>query len=68
MRMVIEAGAADALDRVRLDLAIAVKTLSNYSNHVFHAAVDGQFAGFEWTGTSGSCGTRRGSGRGCCSR
>jgi hypothetical protein len=30
-------------------LAIAVKTLSNYSNHVFHTPVDGAFASFAWT-------------------
>lgn len=29
-------------------LAIAVKTLSNYSNHVFHTAVDEAFAGRKW--------------------
>lgn len=30
-------------------LAIAVKTLSNYSNHVFHTPVDAAFASFAWT-------------------
>ncbi len=29
-------------------LAIAVKTLSNYANHVFHTPVDGMFAGRAW--------------------
>ena len=30
-------------------LAIAVKTLSNYSNHVFHSEVDDMFKGRTWT-------------------
>jgi len=30
-------------------LAIAVKTLSNYSNHLFHTPVDEMFAGRIWT-------------------
>lgn len=29
-------------------LAIAVKTLSNYSNHLFHTPIDEMFAGREW--------------------
>lgn len=29
-------------------LAISVKTLSNYANHVFHTPVDGAFAGRVW--------------------
>ena len=29
-------------------LAIAVKTLSNYSNHVFHTEVDAPFQKYEW--------------------
>lgn len=29
-------------------LAIAVKTLSNYTNHVFHTPVDAPFATYEW--------------------
>lgn len=29
-------------------LAIAVKTLSNYANHIFHTPVDGTFAGRMW--------------------
>jgi AhpD family alkylhydroperoxidase len=29
-------------------LAIAVKTISNYSNHVFHTPLDGAFAAYEW--------------------
>ena len=29
-------------------LALAVKTLSNYSNHVFHTPLDGAFAAHEW--------------------
>jgi len=29
-------------------LAIAVKTISNYSNHVFHTPVDCPFASFAW--------------------
>lgn len=31
-------------------LAIAVKTLSNYANHLFHTPVDGVFAGRAWAG------------------
>lgn len=30
-------------------LAIAIKTLSNYSNHVFHTPVDEPFAAHEWS-------------------
>lgn len=30
-------------------LAIGVKILSNYSNHVFHTPVDGPFAAFAWS-------------------
>jgi uncharacterized peroxidase-related enzyme len=33
-------------------LAIAVKTLSNYSNHVFHTKVDSAFASYRWEETS----------------
>lgn len=29
-------------------LAIAVKTLSNYANHIFHSEVDAVFAGYRW--------------------
>jgi uncharacterized peroxidase-related enzyme len=32
-------------------LAIAVKTISNYSNHIFHTEVDEVFAGRTWTNT-----------------
>jgi len=32
-------------------LAIAVKTLSNYSNHLFHTPVDDTFASFHWPET-----------------
>jgi len=31
-------------------LAIAVKTISNYSNHVFHTELDAAFKAREWTG------------------
>lgn len=30
-------------------LAVAVKTISNYSNHLFHTPVDAPFAPFAWT-------------------
>lgn len=42
--------AAGYTDRHALDivLAIAVKTLSNYSNHLFATEVDPQFAGYRW--------------------
>jgi uncharacterized peroxidase-related enzyme len=30
-------------------LAIAVKTISNYSNHVFHTPLDAPFAAYAWT-------------------
>ena len=30
-------------------LAIGVKTLSNYANHLFHTSVDSAFAGHQWT-------------------
>jgi hypothetical protein len=40
---------AKTLDHVlEILLAIAVKTLSNYSNHLFHTPLDGMFAGHEW--------------------
>lgn len=29
-------------------LAIAVKTISNYSNHVFHTKLDSMFATYRW--------------------
>jgi alkylhydroperoxidase family enzyme len=31
-------------------LAIAVKTLSNFANHLFHTPVDPMFAGRAWEG------------------
>jgi uncharacterized peroxidase-related enzyme len=34
-------------------LAIAVKTLSNYSNHLTHPEVDDVFAGHKWNGSTG---------------
>ena len=39
-------------DRQALDivLAIAVKTLSNFSNHLMHTEVDGPFAAYAWNG------------------
>jgi uncharacterized peroxidase-related enzyme len=42
--------AAGYTDRHALEivLAIAVKTLSNYTNHVFHTQVDAAFAGYAW--------------------
>lgn len=30
-------------------LAIAVKTLSNYSNHILHTEIDPVFSGRKWT-------------------
>lgn len=33
---------------LELVLAIAVKTLSNYSNHLFHTPLDARFADREW--------------------
>ncbi len=41
---------ASYTDKQVLDviLAIAVKTLSNYSNHLMHTPVDGAFAKFAW--------------------
>ena len=33
-------------------LAIAVKTISNYTNHVFHTPLDGRFAEYAWTADS----------------
>lgn len=44
--------AAGYTERHVLDiiLAIAVKTLSNYSNHLFHTPVDEMFAGRTWNG------------------
>jgi AhpD family alkylhydroperoxidase len=37
-------------------LAIAVKTLSNYSNHLFHTPLDKMFASREWTNAGTSTG------------
>jgi len=31
-------------------LALAVKTLSNYSNHIFNTPVDEMFSDYEWEG------------------
>jgi len=44
--------AAGYSERQVLDivLAIAVKTLSNYANHIFHTPVDAFFAGRQWEG------------------
>jgi alkylhydroperoxidase family enzyme len=33
---------------LELILAISVKTLSNYSNHLFHTTLDQAFVGREW--------------------
>ncbi len=33
---------------LQIILAIAVKTLSNYSNHLFHTNVDGRFQAYAW--------------------
>lgn len=35
-------------------LAISVKTLSNYTNHVFHTPVDAAFAPFAWKNPAGT--------------
>ncbi|BCI85828.1 hypothetical protein NIIDMKKI_10340 [Mycobacterium kansasii] len=35
-------------DVLQVLLAIAVKTISNYSNHLFHTDVDAAFAGQIW--------------------
>ncbi len=37
-------------DVLQVVLAIAVKTISNYSNHLFHTEVDAAFAGRAWEG------------------
>lgn len=37
-------------DALHVLLAIAVKTISNYSNHLFHTEVDPMFAGRVWNG------------------
>ena len=39
-------------DILEIILAIAVKTISNYSNHIFHTDVDKIFAQHEWTDPS----------------
>ncbi|AJY27060.1 alkylhydroperoxidase AhpD family core domain protein (plasmid) [Burkholderia thailandensis 34] len=48
LRAFIEAGYTERTV-LEIILAIAVKTLSNYSNHVFHTEVDQKFMAFEWT-------------------
>ena len=35
---------------LELIVAIAVKTLSNYSNHLFHTELDDVFADYRWVG------------------
>ena len=37
------------LDVLQIILAIAVKTISNYSNHVLHTAVDAAFKSYAWS-------------------
>lgn len=37
-------------DVLQVLLAIAIKTISNYSNHLFHTEVDSAFAGRAWQG------------------
>jgi hypothetical protein len=37
-------------------LAVAVKTLSNWSNHMFETQVDDRFAGWAWTPTVSEAG------------
>ncbi len=46
--------AAGYTDRHALEivLAVAVKTLSNYTNHVFHTETDAAFQGYAWTARS----------------
>jgi hypothetical protein len=44
-------------------LAIAVKTLSNYSNHLFHTPLDKMFASREWTKSAAVPATRLRHGR-----
>lgn len=39
-------------------LAIGVKILSNYSNHVFHTPVDAPFSAFAWTKPTSACATQ----------
>lgn len=43
----LEAGFSD-VNVLEIILAIAVKIISNYSNHVFHTPVDAAFAACEW--------------------
>lgn len=43
----IAAGYSDR-DVLEIILAIAVKTISNYSNHVLHTRVDGAFQAYAW--------------------
>jgi alkylhydroperoxidase family enzyme len=47
VRHFLEAGFTEA-NILEITLAIAVKTLSNYSNHVFHTPVDEPFQAFAW--------------------
>jgi uncharacterized peroxidase-related enzyme len=44
----LEAGFTEA-NILEIILAIAVKTISNYSNHIFHTPVDEPFAACEWS-------------------
>lgn len=47
VKVFIEAGFEEK-QILEIVLAIAVKTLSNYSNHVFHTEVDAVFSGRKW--------------------
>jgi len=49
MRAFTDAGYSER-HALEVILAIAVKTISNYSNHLFHTEVDEMFAGRRWEG------------------
>lgn len=58
-----EAGFSE-VNILKIILAIAVKILSNYSNHIFHTPVDGPFVPFEWK-QQATRGAHQGA-RSCC--
>lgn len=59
----LEAGFTEA-NILEIILAVAVKTLSNYSNHIFHTPVDDAFAACAWTPRQDSD-TSHGNARSC---
>ncbi len=58
-RQFLEAGFSE-VNILEIILAIAVKVISNYSNHIFHTPVDAAFAACEWTNPGDHAGHKNG--------